>query len=162
MSGEFELPSLLKLVAINAYAAYCNAMTNRAPQYAAQFLRTSEPEAGDVVLEVSTVFRSKDAYEPIEGQFASLGILLRKVQEPVVSAERLAEMHAEGDYFKSPEETLDQIPKEVIYYVRPLDGSVPEFRWSNARFIRVLSKLADIHPLDRPPPPNSSTTESET
>ncbi len=147
-----EDPDLLKLIAINAYAAYCNSMMNHSAEYRAQYDRTAKPEPGDIVLEVTTVFRARTAYEPSGGQFASLGVLLREAMEPIVTAEQLAEMHAAGDYYKSLEETIDDIAKEKAFYIRPLDGSVPEYRWTNARFIRVLSSLHDIHPLSHPSP----------
>jgi hypothetical protein len=153
-----EDPDLLKLVAINAYAAYCNSMTHRAPQYTAQYERTVHPKPGDVVLEVTTVFRLGDAFTKTERQYAGLGVLLREVMEPIVATESLAEMHAAGDFYRNLTETIDDIPKEKVFYIRPLDGSVPEFRWSNAKFIRVLSSLADIHPIScRSDSPNPST-----
>jgi hypothetical protein len=58
-----------------------------------------------------------------------------------MTAEALKAMHDAGDYYVRADETLEEIPKERVYYIRPLDGSVPEYRWTNASFIRVYSSL---------------------
>lgn len=139
---------LLRMVAINAYAAWTNTLVgNPAPAVKEQFERTTNPQPGDVVLETSTVWTwAKHSDEAPRDQYPALGVLLRVVQEPIVTAEQLSKLHAEGDHYVRAGETLDEIPKERVTYIRPLDGSVPEYRWTNASFIRVFASLEDVRP----------------
>jgi hypothetical protein len=59
-----------------------------------------------------------------------------------MSREDFDKLHADGDYYyNTPDETYESLPTEPIWYVEPLDGSVPEFRWFNASFIRVCSEM---------------------
>jgi hypothetical protein len=135
----------LRLIAINAYGAYRNTLVgNVAPAVKRQFARTSNPVVGDTVLEVSTIWKwAKYSDEAPAEQYPGIGVLLRIAAEPCITQEQLDEMHSLGDYFKHAEETLSDVPKETVYYIEPLDGSVPEYRWTNARFIRVLTSLDD-------------------
>lgn len=119
---------LLRLVAINAYAAYMNTLVgNPAPAVEKQGKRTQDPQVGDVVLETSTVWRVSRHVEDTPGEFHGLGVLLRRVREPCPRAE----------------DEEDDGATEEVFYIRPLDGSVPECRWTNASFIRVLVSLDD-------------------
>ena len=133
---------LLQLVAINAYAAYSNVlMAATAPRGKEIFERTSHPEVGDVVLETSTIWKAARHAEDTPKQFPNLGVLLRVVDEPIMTQDALDKMHADGDYYERAGETLADIPKERVWYLQPLDGSVPEYRWTNASFIRVSTSL---------------------
>lgn len=130
---------LRRLVGINGYMAYSNTLVgNPAPAIREQYLRTTNPVPGDLVLETST-YRHW-AWQEDGDPGAALGILLRVVDEPVATQEEHAAMLAEGDYYVGDGETYADVPKERITYLRPLDGSVPEFRWHNADFIRVFSR----------------------
>lgn len=135
-SGEQRTAYLLRLVAINAYVAYSNTLVgNAAPAIHAQFLRTKDPQVGDVVLETSTVWQKSRHVEETPTQFPQLGVLLRVAQEPYP--------YEPGDY-----EDGEPIPTEKVWYIRPLDGSVPEYRWTNAIFIRVMVSLDDARPKE--------------
>lgn len=130
---------LRRLIACNAYAAYLNTLVgNPAPRIAEEGERTRAPQPGDVVLETSTIWRWHDDPGP------ALGVLLRDVREPIYSREEFDAMHAEGDYWDNPDEDYEILPTEQIFYVRPLDGSVEEFRWHNATFIRVHSEMPHV------------------
>jgi hypothetical protein len=130
---------LLRFVALNGYAAYRNCMGfPRCDDVESEFHRATNPQPGDLVLETSTIWRWADKDSP----GAALGRLLRVTNEPIMSAEKLAEMHANGECWGDPKETIDDIPTERVFYVAPLDRSVPEYRWVNADFIR----LHDRHP----------------
>jgi hypothetical protein len=127
-----RLAYLLRAVAINAYAAYMNGLAHPGPAYQAQSRRTRDPQPGDLVLETSTLWRAARYVEDTPGQFPNLGVLLRMTTEPM------------------PGDSEDEEPPtERVWYVRPLDGSVPEYRWTNADFIRVLTSLDDIHPTEK-------------
>lgn len=123
---------LFRLLAINAYAAYSNTIVgNPAPAIEWQGQRTCEPQVGDVVLETSTVWRwARYSDEAPSDQYPGIGVLIRVVREPIPIAE--------GE--------TDDGATETVHYIRPLDGTVPEYRWTNASFIRVLASLDDIKP----------------
>jgi hypothetical protein len=131
VSIERELKcQLLRLIAINAYAAYKNTLVgDAAPIIKEQFERSTHPDVGDVVLEISTIWRSsKHSVDTPFGQFPYLGKLLRIEYEPF------------------PDDDADSTFREKVFYIEPLDGSVKEYRWTNASFIRVFTSLEDIDP----------------
>jgi len=136
---------LLKLIAINAHAAYNSCLVgNPAPRVEAMYQRMITPEPGDLVLETSTIWRwARDSDAVACDQLPGLGILKRRALEPIMDRAAFDDMHAHGDYWVRPDETLDDLPKETVYYIEPLDGTVPEYRWVNANFIRVSSSLDD-------------------
>jgi hypothetical protein len=139
---------LMRLVAINAYNGFYNTVVgDPAPAVAAQNRRSKEEglRSGDVVLECSTVYRwARHSDEAPADQYPGLGVLLRVVMEPIVSGDDLAKMHADGEYWDHRGETLADIPLERVVYIAPLDGTIPEYRWTNASFIRVLSSLDEM------------------
>jgi hypothetical protein len=120
---------LYRLIAINAYMEYRNTLVgNAGPAIDAQYKRSTEPQPGDLVLEVSTVWkRNHYALEAPREQYPELGFLLRVEMEPFPRAEGETEP--------------DDGAREKVWYIRPLDGSVPEYRWVNANFIRVFTEL---------------------
>jgi hypothetical protein len=146
MTPDSELGYLLRLIAINAYAAWYNGLGSGGSGRAYdQYKRSGDPRPGDVVIETSTVRRwASHADEAPQDQYAGIGVLLRKVMEPIMTDEKLAALHAEGDFWVKEGETIDDIPKELVWYIRPLDGTVREYRWTNADFIRVLSSMNDL------------------
>lgn len=139
---------LMRMVAINAYAAYSNTLVgNAAPAIRQQFERSTKPQPGDVVYERSTIWQwARNADDAPLDQYPGIGVLLREAVEPIATAEQLAAMHAHGDYYVRIDETLGDIPKERVFYIRPLDGSVPEYRWTNADFVRVFDSLDQVRP----------------
>ncbi len=129
-----RLAYLLRMVAINAYVAWSNTLIGNAPPAIhAQFERMKDPQVGDVVLETSTIWKASRYTNDTPSQFPGLGVLLRTADEP---------------YPIDPDEYADDepVPTEKVWYVRPLDGSVPEYRWTNASFIRVSVCLDDARP----------------
>lgn len=109
---------ILEMLAKTAYSAYRFTLIS-GPQFTKDnFNRMNNPVPGDLVLETSTHYgRAKAGVR--------LGYLLRKVREPFPwSEEEIADNGGE-------------CPTELCYYIRPLDGSVPEYRWTNASFIAV-------------------------
>jgi hypothetical protein len=124
-SADFDL---WRLIAIGAYTAYSNSLVgNPAPKVREYFERVSHPQVGDVVLEMSTVWRwAAHAVEAPRKQYPELGVLLRVTEEPFPAAEG-----------EEPDPTVT----ETVHYIQPLDGSVPEYRWTNARFIQVPDAL---------------------
>jgi hypothetical protein len=136
----------LRLLAINAYTVYLMSISasarDAAPKWRGMFDRLRNPVVGDIVLETSTIWQwARHAVEAGRAQYPHIGVLLRVADEPVVSSDALVEMHRAGDYFIRQGETVDEIPKERVFYIEPLDGSVPEYRWTNANFIAVPRSL---------------------
>lgn len=130
---------LLYLIALNGYLAYRHTCVGQpAPVVAKAFERLTHPVPGDLVLETSTVHRW--LHSDLSPGHA-LGWLLRDVREPCVTQDALDEMHKEGDYYTSLIETLADVPTERVIYIKPLDGSIEECRWTNADFIVVQSHL---------------------
>lgn len=144
-----DIGRLLRLIAINAYVAYSNTIVGSpAPEVEAVGKRTVNLQPGDLIVERSTLWHwAKHADEAPATQYPQMGILLRIVHEPIETQEELDALHAQGDYIVRPGETLADIPKELVFYIKPLDGSVPEYRWHNADFLRVNDCLEDAHPL---------------
>jgi hypothetical protein len=129
---------LRRLVACNGYAAYqLTLVGNPAPFVQEVGDRIRHPQPGDVVLETSTFYHW--ARKPDGEPGPALGVLLRKVQEPIMSREQFDKLHADGDYYNEPDETYESLPTELIWYIEPLDGAVPEYRWHNADFIGLHS-----------------------
>jgi hypothetical protein len=130
---------LLYLLALNGYQAYRHTVVgNPAPQVANTFDRLTHPVPGDLVLEISTCQRWLHS-DRSPGH--ALGWLLRVVQEPVMTQDGLDQLHQEGDYFDTPDETIATIPTEKVFYVKPLDGSIESARWIDADFIVVQTAL---------------------
>jgi hypothetical protein len=142
---------LLRLIAINTYVAYSNSLVgNPAPAVRAVYERKRNPQPGDIVMETSTIWRwAEHADEAPSDQYPAIGVLLRIESEPVCTQTALDEMHADGDYFVRLDEKLTDVPTERVFYIKPLDGSVPEYRWTNADFIRVSDSLRDARPTVR-------------
>ena len=119
---------LYRLLAINAYAAYMNALAHHGPAIREQWERSDKPQPGDVVLETSTIWRwARHGQDATRAAYPEIGILLRIAEEPFPREEGELEP--------------DDGARETVHYIRPLDGSAREHRWTNARFIRVLSSL---------------------
>jgi hypothetical protein len=144
-----DIGRLLRLIAINAYVAYSNTIVGSpAPEVEAVGKRMTDLQPGDLVIERSTLWKwAKHADEAPCDQYPAIGVLLRIANDPVCTQAELDEMHTNGDYFVRIGETLDEIPRERVYYIKPLDGTVPEYRWTNADFIRISNGLEDAHPL---------------
>jgi hypothetical protein len=123
---------LLRLIAINAYTAYRNTLIGDPPPALAAFgSRIRDPRPGDIVIETSTIYRwAQHADEAPSEQYPSIGILLRVADEPFPCEEGEIEP--------------DENARERVYYIQPLDGSVPEYRWTNADFIVVPSSMDDV------------------
>lgn len=116
-----EQSELLRLLEINAYGVYLNTLVGSpAPRVAALFERLTNPQIGDMVLEITTI-----GYVPPYGN--RLGRLVRQEDEPVYSPE------GEG----VTEEDL--LITEKITYIQTMDGR--EFRWRNADFIVVAESI---------------------
>lgn len=129
---------LIRLIGVNAYTAYHCALG--LPRDFHQ--RFHEPKPGDLVVEISTIWFKTNDHDGVS-QLPTIGVLLRTVMEPMRTQEELEKLHAEGDYWtdKGVSETLDDLPKEKVWYIAPLDGSVPEYRWTNADFIVIPRDL---------------------
>lgn len=124
-----EQARLFRLLAVNAYHAYSHTLVgNAAPKVQAAYERMTHPMPGDVVLETSTIWTwAKHVDEEPMKQCPYLGVLLRTAREP---------------YPRDPEEQSEEVvATELVYYIRPIDGSVPEYRWTNANFIALFSEL---------------------
>ncbi len=126
MSHE-QMARLFRLVAINAYRVYLGTLIgNPPPGLKALGERITNPEPGDLVLETSTIYKwAKDSEQAPLAQYPALGVLLRKTREP----------------FPGKEEDADPVTYEDVWYLRPIDGSVSEYRWTNANFIQVKESL---------------------
>lgn len=133
--------ALLNLIAINGYAAYRNTCVgDPAPRVREEFERSILPQPGDLVLEITGRWYTGDS----DGIRWALGYLLRVTQEPVQSRDDFQQMHAEGDYWKSPDERYEDIPTEDVWYIKPLDGRLESVRWRNCSFIRIHTTLPPI------------------
>lgn len=125
---EADRDRLLYLLALNGWTAWGLAISaHGSPKGREAFDRIRHPQVGDLVLEVSTVYgwKSKSA-----SPGSALGKLLRIEQEPVSTPE----------VWEGPE----PIPTEQVYYIEPLDGSLAEARWTNARFIALMSESLEV------------------
>jgi len=133
-----DIDKLLYYLAMSGYAAYSNSLSGaQTPAMRAFFERATHPQVGDLVLEITSAWAwRRNSSSP----GASLGVLLRRTSEPVITAEALAELHAVGEYYRHAGETIDDIPKEDVIYIRPLDGSFEECRWSNCQFIALRDR----------------------
>lgn len=129
--------TLYRLIALAGYTAYTNCLAHdqHSPVIRDFFKRTTNPEPGDLVLETTTFWGWSRHETATPG--AALGFLLREVWEPVITEKQLREMHATGDYYDEPNEGVEDIPKERVYYIAPLDGCMAESRWRNATFIAI-------------------------
>ena len=131
--------SLYRTIAMIGYTTFRNAMHGApTPHQAAFFKRMTHPVPGDLVLETSSFWTWSRNPEGLPGQ--SLGWLQREEWEPVIDQKGLDRMHAEGDYYDDPRETLDDVPKERVWYINPIDSAVTECRWTNATFIALPSE----------------------
>lgn len=131
-----ERPSIYRLLAIAGYTAYSNSLVgSQAPKVAEYFERIRNPQAGDLVVETSTIHH--EDWNP-----AALGWLLDIADEPVETEEEHRAMLAEGDYWKTKNEGYDAVPLERVWCVEPLDPDAPcPFRWHNADFISIPGDL---------------------
>jgi hypothetical protein len=130
-----------RLIAVNGYAAYRNTLVgNPAPAVRSAFERMTHPVPGDLVIETTSVPTWRAISLNVDASPGStLGILLRVTQEPVVSQDELDRMHADGDYWTKPDETLADVPTERCWYIKPLDPTCEhaEYRWRNADFVAI-------------------------
>jgi hypothetical protein len=129
------LDEALGMVARCGYQAYRNSCVgNPCPNVKAFYDRARAPQVGDIVLETS----GRSTWRMGGAAGASLGRLVKFGHEPVMSEDELAKMHVDGDCWVSMEETIDEIPTEMMYHVQSL--ILPEMvtRWRNASFIALL------------------------
>jgi hypothetical protein len=134
--GAYEANALksrmLRLIAINAYAAYSNSiMAAHAPRGREIFDRVRQPIVGDLVVETSTIWkwaRNEDE-APMPDGCPFLGILMKIAYEPYP--------RVEGDLEPEPD------AREIVHYIKPLDGHRDEVRWTNASFIKVFQGLGE-------------------
>jgi hypothetical protein len=112
---------LLQIAAVSAYAVYSACLVgNPAPKVQSLLAALEDLRPGDWVLEISA-----GCWRDPEN---ALGRLLRIDWEPVRPAE--------------PEFGETAAPTEQVVYLETLAGQ--EFRWHNARFIRVFSNWEDL------------------
>lgn len=108
-----------RLIATLAYNLYLACLVgDPAPKVKRLFGRMTEPQIGDLVVEVSTVHRT------VRGAGA-MGKLVRVVEEPVCEASEW-----EGD---------EPIPTERVWFVELPDGT--ESKWINASFIAIPTEI---------------------
>jgi hypothetical protein len=93
------------------------ALSSRAPAYGGRWRRLQEPRPGDLVAEVSTLYR--------DNAIDAVGRLTRVQQDPVDYGEG-------ADPWDEAAEGRPH-PTETVYYIRTLDGR--EMRWTNAKFV---------------------------
>jgi hypothetical protein len=106
-----DINNLLKLVAAAAYAAYSNTLCgNPSPNQEAYYKRMSNPEVGDLVLEISRLRGPK--------VIDSIGRLISITNEPF------------PDW-----EDDEPVPKRDVWTIKTLDDR--EFRWENCNFIVI-------------------------
>lgn len=127
-----EKPDLYRMLAVAGYQAYRNTLVgNQAPAVRRYLERAHDPQSGDLVVETSTIAMPN-------WDTAALGWLIEKTYEPMVTKAEHDAMLAEGDYWKTPEESYDAVPTEPIFYVDPLDPDQPSpYRWHNADFVAI-------------------------
>lgn len=123
MTVDRQRECLLFLLASVGYASWHGMlMAHNAPAGRAAWERMEHPEAGDLVLEQSTVwhwFRGGVRVRP-----GAIGVLVRKTREQFPGA--------------------DDGVLEDVWYINALDGT-GEARWTNARFIALIG--VDEKPL---------------
>jgi hypothetical protein len=122
-ASQRELARIIRTVTYNAYIA---TLVGSAPPCTLkfnEFLR--KPEFGQWVMETTTVGMGN------RSDLDGVGILLRITQEPVV--------FSDPDFAWDEEVEGQPHPTEACTYIRTIDGR--EFRWTNASFIAVPTKL---------------------
>ena len=138
----------LQQLAILGHSLYkVTLVGNPAPFVERLGARMRAPRPGDLVVEISTIYRL------LRGQWdtAALGYLLREVDEPAFTreaweAERAAEAawhaqhHPDEPYEPTEEFTTYDPPMERVQYLQRFDGN-GEFRWHNAEFIALPTTL---------------------
>lgn len=118
---------LMRLAEISAYNLYLATLVgDPAPRVKKIGDRMRAPVPGDLVLEISTIYREGGRYESRVGE--RLGRLLRVVREDVYTAE----VWYGRECGAQPGEP---IPTERVWYIELADGR--EYRWHNASFIAV-------------------------
>lgn len=128
----------LGLAARLGYAAYrASTMATDVPAGRKYYDRCTNPRVGDLVLEVSSFFAKWQDPGGVGGH--SIGILEADEQEPVCTELQLQEMHASGDCYQRLDETLADIPKERVFYIRnPATGELA--RWTNASIVALVEE----------------------
>lgn len=108
-------------IAVSAIVAYDNALAGNAPNQRRAMERLSSPWFGDLVVEITTFFRTD------RPKLDAVGWLLRKTQEKI-------DFGDPGFVWDEAAEGRPH-PTEEVVYIETLDGR--EFRWTNAKFIAI-------------------------
>lgn len=124
---------LYRLIAIGAYAAYYNSLSGtQSPAQKKYWDRANNLQPGDLVVERSTIWRwARDGVGDKLEYYSAIGVYLRQAMEPYPKVDP-----------DDPDE--ENPPLERVWYIQPLDQSVPECRWTNADFIYIPTSLEDV------------------
>lgn len=107
-----------------AYAAYTATLVGKAPDCTINFnRRMREPLVGDLVIEISTVYRSRGTTD-----LDAVGYLEETTREKVVFT-------GDPDFVWDADVEGQSHPTEPVTYIRTLDGR--RFRWTNASFVAL-------------------------
>ena len=129
MTTRAQLQEAPRLACYGAYAAYMATLRGDVPAGSHQ---NFDPIVGVPVVEISTMGMWDDArdFPPdrahLKDVLNCIGTLEKIAMEPIWTPEQWKEMG---------ESESDPISTQKAWYIRTLDGR--EFRWENARFIRV-------------------------
>lgn len=114
------------ILELTAYNLFLSALMNPSDKaHQSLFDRMRNPQPGDLVVERSTIGFA-------HGNGTRCGVLLRKVQEPMHTAEAWKEAGgADGE----------KIPEWTAWYIRLVFDDGREFRWTNADFIAIPQEV---------------------
>lgn len=129
-SDQSPKADLLSLLIASAYANYCSSLIGGPPIAYERFKFFKEFKPGDLVMEVSSMFR-RENYDKYR-----IGYLLSDAMEPFGTEEWWQEVKSEYD---------GKRPQERVFTIDRLDGG-GHFRWTNAMMIRVVTKITGEFP----------------
>lgn len=122
--GEEELEKLATSIRRFADAAYGATLVGRAPDCTIDFNRRMRaPQIGDLVIETSTVYRSRGTTD-----IDAVGYLEEVAREKVIFDD-------DPDFVWDETVEGQPHPTEPVTYIRTLDGR--RFRWTNANFVAL-------------------------
>lgn len=123
-----DLAGLATMLRRSIYNAYRATLVGTPALVTARYQERSRfPVVGDLVIEASTVYRSRGTAD-----LDSVGILEEDCQEKVI-------FDSDPEFVWDEDVEGEPHPTERVFYIRTLDGR--RFRWTNATMVAAVSDL---------------------
>lgn len=123
-----DLGALATMLRRSIYNAYRATLIGTPPLVTIRYQdRSRSPVVGDLVIEASTVYRSRGTTD-----LDSVGILEEDCREKVIFS-------GDPEFVWDEEVEGEPHPTERVFYIRTLDGR--RFRWTNATMVAAVSEL---------------------